>query len=94
MDGSEDLRGLSGGISTVPGFHYFVTEYLGPSNQYFGSIVGRVANRIGKGTFSIDGQEYNVTLNKGTYHLHGGTKGFDKVSQILLITILFFVSFL
>lgn len=56
-----------------------VEEYLGPSNQYFGSVVGRVANRIGKGTFSINGQEYNVTLNKGTYHLHGGTKGFDKV---------------
>jgi len=55
-----------------------VEEYLGPSNPYFGSIVGRVANRIGKGTFSIDGQEYNVTLNRGTYHLHGGEKGFDK----------------
>jgi hypothetical protein len=52
--------------------------------------VGRVANRIGKGTFSIGGQEYNVTLNRGTYHLHGGTTGFDKVSLVVLVTILFF----
>ncbi|GFG36750.1 hypothetical protein Cfor_09452, partial [Coptotermes formosanus] len=55
-----------------------VEEYLGPNNPYFGCVVGRVANRIGKGTFSIGSHEYNVTRNRGTYHLHGGTKGFDK----------------
>jgi aldose 1-epimerase len=61
-------------------FHYFDTGYQGPSNPYFGCIVGRVANRIGKGTFILEGEQYSVTLNRGTYHLHGGKKGFDKVS--------------
>jgi galactose mutarotase-like enzyme len=60
-------------------FHCFIIGYDGPNNPYFGSIIGRVANRIGKGMFHLGGQEYNVTLNKGTYHLHGGKKGFDKV---------------
>lgn len=56
-----------------------IEGYLGSSNPYFGCIVGRVANRIGKGMFHLEGEEYNVTLNRGTYHLHGGKKGFDKV---------------
>ena len=47
--------------------------------QYFGSTVGRVANRIAAGRFTLDGKTYQVPVNNGPNSLHGGTKGFDKV---------------
>ena len=46
---------------------------------YFGSTVGRVANRIAGGTFELNGQTYKLATNNGPNHLHGGLKGFDKV---------------
>lgn len=48
--------------------------------SYFGATVGRVANRIGKGRFTLDGKSYQLALNNnGVAALHGGVKGFDKV---------------
>jgi aldose 1-epimerase len=55
-----------------------VEDYVART-QYFGCTVGRCANRIAKGRFSIDGIEYTVATNNGANHLHGGVKGFDKV---------------
>jgi aldose 1-epimerase len=52
-------------------------EYLSRPD-YFGASVGRYANRIAKGKFSLDGQTYTLVTNDGPNHLHGGTKGFDK----------------
>jgi aldose 1-epimerase len=46
---------------------------------YLGAIVGRYGNRIGKGKFKLDGKEYQVTINDGENHLHGGKFGFNKV---------------
>jgi len=53
-------------------------DYL-ERNPHFGSTVGRVANRIAKGKFTLDGKEYTLAINNGPNSLHGGLKGFDKV---------------
>ncbi len=46
--------------------------------QYFGATVGRFANRIARGKFTLDGKAYQVPVNNGPNSLHGGTAGFDK----------------
>lgn len=46
-------------------------------DAYLGALVGRVANRIGKGKFSLNGEEYSLVINNGPNHLHGGIKGFS-----------------
>jgi len=53
-------------------------QYL-QGHPYFGCTVGRVANRIAGGKFTLDGKSYQLAINNGTNHLHGGLKGFDKV---------------
>jgi len=47
---------------------------------YFGGIVGRYANRIAGGEFTLHGKRYHLAKNEGDHHLHGGTRGFNKVS--------------
>lgn len=55
-----------------------IEDYL-YRNPYFGSIIGRHANRIENAVFELNGVEYQVAKNDGKNHLHGGLVGFDKV---------------
>lgn len=48
------------------------------NHPYFGATVGRYANRIAKGHFSLDGKEYSLFLNNGPNSLHGGKLGFNR----------------
>lgn len=56
-----------------------LAPYLREDNPYFGSTVGRYANRIGGAKFELEGMPYKLAANNGPNHLHGGLKGFDKV---------------
>jgi aldose 1-epimerase len=53
-------------------------QYTGV-HPYFGSTIGRVANRIAKGKFTLEGKDYNLAVNDGPNALHGGLKGFNRV---------------
>jgi aldose 1-epimerase len=70
-----DRQGQVGDI--VLGFDN-LDAYL-KDNPYFGAIIGRYANRIARGRFSLNGHQYTLAVNNGENHLHGGIKGFDKV---------------
>lgn len=70
-----DLAGRMGDV--VLGFDN-LRQYIEES-PCFGAIVGRVANRIAKGRFTVDGRTYQLAINNGPNTLHGGLRGFDKV---------------
>jgi aldose 1-epimerase len=72
---TKDRQGKLGDI--VHGFDT-LEPYL-KGHPYFGCTVGRFANRIAKGKFTLDGKTYTLAVNNGPNHLHGGLKGFDKV---------------
>jgi len=65
-------------VDVVLGFDD-LDSYETKNNSYFGAIVGRYGNRIAKGQFSIGDEIFSLVKNNGENHLHGGTKGFDKV---------------
>lgn len=64
------------GIDIVFGFNS--VEDYNKSGCYAGATIGRVANRIAKGRFTLNGKEYRLNVNNGENHLHGGNDGFDK----------------
>lgn len=69
-----DRNGVMGDI--VLGFDT-LDGYL-KGHPFFGAIVGRYGNRIGKARFTIEKKSYALATNNGPNHLHGGVRGFDK----------------
>lgn len=59
-------------------FDKYNSEAYLANYPYLGAICGRYANRIAKGKFSINGDSYELAVNNGPNHLHGGLTGFDK----------------
>lgn len=55
-----------------------LNDYVEKS-PYFGALIGRYGNRIGKARFSLNGITYQLNVNDGVNHLHGGAAGLDKV---------------
>ena len=69
-----DKNGKMGDV--VLGFDNLAQYVKG--DPYFGATVGRVANRVAKGRFTLDGKTYKLAVNNGPNSLHGGVKAFDK----------------
>ncbi|MDX8340103.1 aldose epimerase family protein [Draconibacterium sp. IB214405] len=77
-----DMPNKNGSIDNIVcGFEnletYLSDDYLG-NCPYFGAIIGRFGNRIAKGHLEIEGETYEMAVNNGPNHLHGGLEGFDK----------------
>jgi aldose 1-epimerase len=70
-DRSGQLADVTLGYDSLPGY---ITD-----SPYFGAVVGRYANRIARGRFSLGGRTYRLATNNGPNSLHGGVKGYDKV---------------
>lgn len=70
LDGKGLLADVALGFDTLE-------RYLQP-HPYFGAIIGRYGNRIGKARFTLDGVTYTLAKNNGENSLHGGNEGFDK----------------
>jgi aldose 1-epimerase len=67
----------NGNLGDVVLGHDKLEDYL-DGHSYFGVTTGRVANRIAKGKFTLDGHEYSLATNNDPNHLHGGIEGIDK----------------
>ena len=64
------------GFDDVDGYY---ANFNGPADAFFGALIGRYGNRIGHGSFTLDGQKYSLPLNNGENTLHGGPHGFNNV---------------
>ncbi|MDH6701791.1 aldose epimerase family protein [Streptomyces griseoviridis] len=69
-----DRRGRYGNVVLGLGS---LDEYVA-SSPFFGALIGRYGNRIGKGRFTLDGTAHQLSVNDGVNTLHGGAQGFDK----------------
>ncbi|XP_034619802.1 aldose 1-epimerase isoform X1 [Trachemys scripta elegans] len=73
-----ETKGRDGNLSDIVLGFDRLEGYVN-KHPYFGATIGRVANRIANGKFTVEGKEYQLALNNPPNSLHGGNKGFDKV---------------
>lgn len=73
-----DVPGKDGKMANVVLGFDNIAGYESKENPYFGATVGRVANRIAGGKFTLDGHEYTLAKNNGNNTLHGGLVGFNR----------------
>ena len=71
------LKDKNGKSTDVVLGHSTLEGYIN-GTVFFGAIVGRFANRIGKASFALDGKKYELDKNDGPNTLHGGFKGYHK----------------
>lgn len=80
------IPGKKGMVTDVVMGFKTLKGYINSTEPYYGAIIGRYANRIRYGKFSIDNIVYTIACNEGNHHLHGGIKGFQyrvwKANQI------------
>ncbi len=72
QDKNGNYKDIVLGYSNIDGF-------LTAKEKYFGALIGRYGNRIGKGKFTLNGKDYILATNNGINHLHGGKKGYNEV---------------
>ncbi|WP_295745543.1 aldose epimerase family protein [uncultured Oscillibacter sp.] len=68
------VPGAAGPVDVALGFESM--EAYETQDKFMGAVVGRYANRIAGGRFTLDGQDYTLARNDGENHLHGGPEGF------------------
>jgi len=68
----------NGGLDDVILGFSSIDGYLNANEVFYGTLVGRVGNRIAKGKFTLYDEEYTLPINNDPNHLHGGYKGFHN----------------
>ena len=66
------------GINVTPSYPTLEPYMSATVAPYHGATVGRYANRIAKGKFSVEGKDYQLSINNAPNHLHGGAEGFHR----------------
>ncbi|TKG93473.1 galactose mutarotase [Puteibacter caeruleilacunae] len=56
-----------------------IDGYLKSNEIYYGALIGRYGNRLAQGKFELDGKTYDLAINNGENHLHGGIAGYNNV---------------
>ena len=65
-----------GNMANVIQGHDNINDYINTTEPFLSTLIGRFGNRIKEGKFILNGKEYNVALNDGPNHLHGGPTGY------------------
>ena len=73
-----EVKNTDGTTDNIVAGYATPAEYEADKGYYLGALVGRYANRIADGKFSVDGEEYTLPVNNGPNSLHGGVEGFNR----------------